>query len=308
MPQQPPPGALPVDFAFRQVASTGKPRQLEMNQLEVMHKLIPPKPRGRYAVHMGQELSVASATHAPLLLLGIMSGHEARRALLHCSWARVSRSVTSIRVRFVVGSHQPLAAEWEHSPESMELRVNVSEGMRLWRRPDVLKGKHQAFTGTFSTYQKQVAFLRFAATQPEPLVGRADDDAFISPHMVLAYATLLNRLPHAVYAGVFEWISWRAARLEATGFSYGLAEARGRAKASHRNCSRSVPDADSDAYDHVCIGPFGCALARSHLYSPHTHLELTRHSPTSVNTHAHAARRCQRASPAAQPKGAALAH
>jgi len=66
-------------------------------------------------------------------------------------------------------------------------------------------------------------------------------------------------MPHPVYGGVFEWISWRAPRLEATAFSYGLAEARGRAKRPHRNCSRSVPDAESDAYDHACLGPFSYA-------------------------------------------------
>ena len=117
--------------------------------------------------------------------------------------------------------------------------------------------QHQSFTGTFSTYFKQAAFLRFAATQPEPLIARADDDAFISPHMLVAYAHLLSKLQQPIYGGVFEWISWRAAKLEATGFSYGLSEARGRAKAPHRNCSRSVPGADSAAYDRmpraVCV-------------------------------------------------------
>jgi len=178
--------------------------------------------------------------------------------VLRCEWKRYPDLLQRIRVLFVVGAQQPLRSEWELGPsDSMELRVNISEGVRVWKPPnDGTVRSSKSFTGTFSTYFKQATFLRYAATQPEPLIGRADDDVFISPHMLLAYATVLHRMPEPLYGGVFEWISWRAARLEATGFSYGLAEARGRAKAPHRNCSREPFDPVSDAYDHACVGPF----------------------------------------------------
>ena len=201
------------------------------------------------------------AEKRPLLLLGIMSGNAARRRMLRCHWSRAPAFVLAqTRVRFVVGSNatnERLAEDWKDVPEAWELRVPVSEGVRLWQQPD--PRRHQSFTGTFSTYLKQAAFLRYAFTQPEPLVGRADDDVFISAPMLLAYATLLSRLPWPAYGGVFEWISWRAERLEATGFSYGLAEARGRAKAPHRNCSRVAAPADSVAYESKCVGPIGYA-------------------------------------------------
>lgn len=255
------PPDVPLNFwAFREVSATLESTEgaSDFRTLEQIHKLLQAQPVERFAVR-NTALAAAASSSAPTMLLGIMSGNEVRRRVLRCTWtSRVQGAQRAIRVLFVVGSASPLSAEWELAPpEAMELRVNVSEGVRLFR------GGHKPrtgwFTGTFSTYLKQASFLRFAATQPEPLVGRADDDAFISPHMLLAYATLLSRLQQPFYGGVFEWISWRAARLEATGFSYGLAEARGRAKAPHRNCSRTAPDAESDAYDHVCVGPLAYA-------------------------------------------------
>lgn len=246
---------LPVNFDFEEVTGV----QTAINELETIHRMLPAQPLHTYALHNG-EIDTAQALPASLMLLGIMSGNEARRDMLKCSWKRVPRIISQIRVRFVVGipaTNPPLSSEWEEHADELELRVNVSEGQRLWRFAN--PQRHQSYTGTFSTYIKQVSFLRFAASQQEPLIGRADDDAFISPHALLAYATILHRYSRPLYAGVFEWISWRAARLEATGFSYGLAEARGRAKAPHRNCSRIAPPARSAAYEHVCIGPFGYA-------------------------------------------------
>ena len=258
------PHAVPSTFAFHEVEPAVKATDGRvLNTLEQVHKLVQQQPRERFAV-MGGALATESppAVLKPLMLLGIMSGNEVRRRMLRCGWERSPGVRQQIRVLFVVGVPRPLQSEWElSSPESMELRVNISEGVRVWNavRDGNLKRKHQSFTGTFSTYFKQAAFLRFAATQPEPLIGRADDDAYISHHMLLAYATLLQHMKEPLYGGVFEWISWRAPKLEATAFSYGLAEARGRAKAPHRNCSRTVPDAESDAYDHFCVGPLAYA-------------------------------------------------
>ena len=253
-----PPTSFTADFAFQ--ALHGSPSASTINQLETMHSQLE-QHRTRFAVQHHELLVDGRAIlPSPLLLLGIMSGNDARRRLHRCHWARVPATVlTRIHVRFVVGSAHALTAEWQHVPEAMELRVNISEGVRIWKRRPGDAQRKQAFTGTLSTYLKQAAFLRFAATYDAPLVGRADDDVFIAPRMLLAYATVLHHFPHAIYAGVFEWISWREARLEATGFSYGLPQARGRAKAPHRNCSRVPPDAKTDAYHHACIGPFGYA-------------------------------------------------
>jgi hypothetical protein len=247
-------------FAFREVTDP-KASSTDGRALEQMHKLLQAQEPERFAVRGGALATDEPPSTTPLLLLGIMSGNEERRRMLRCTWTRSSGALRRIRTLFVVGVQQPLQSQWEEASQVMELRVNISEGVRVWRPPQTNgpQRKHQAFTGTFSTYFKQAAFLQYAATQPEPLIGRADDDVFISPHMLLAYATLLQRSPHPFYGGVFEWISWRASRLEATAFSYGLAEARGRAKAPHRNCSRAAPDAESDAYDHFCVGPFAYA-------------------------------------------------
>lgn len=264
------PRAVPADFSFREI-DVPDSASSEGRALEQIHKVLQAEPSERFAVR-NSALSVAmapSGSQLPLMLLGIMSGHESRRRLLSCSWGRVPELQTQLRVLFAIGSPDPLPTEWEFVPASTSglgsialLRVNISEGVRVWKAKEGTRQalrQHQSFTGTFSTYFKQAAFLRFAATQPEPLIARADDDAFISPHMLVAYAHLLSKLQQPIYGGVFEWISWRAAKLEATGFSYGLSEARGRAKAPHRNCSRSVPDADSAAYDHACLGPFAYA-------------------------------------------------
>ena len=268
------PRAVPRDFSFREVTAP-ETSLSEGRALEQIHKMLQSESGERFAVRNAKlrvegfdNGSNEGKTSTSLMILGIMSGHEGRRRLLRCTWSRASEVRSYLRVLFAVGSATPLANEWEYEPPSAAdpgsialLRVNISEGVRVWNAPPGSKmsqRQHQSFTGTFSTYFKQAAFLRFAATQPEPLIGRADDDAFISPHMLLAYAHLLNKLPHPLYGGVFEWISWRAPKLEATGFSYGLSEARGRAKAPHRNCSRTVPDPNSAAYDHFCLGPFGC--------------------------------------------------
>ena len=198
--------ALPADFAFREVTTPSSPA--DGRALETIHKLLQDRQSERFAVHDG-DLSTDEATAEPtvpakrLMLLGIMSGNEDRRRVLRCPWARSPAVLREIRVLFVVGKKQPMQTEWELGPaESMELRVNISEGVRVWQAAKAgLTRKTQSFTGTFSTYFKQATFLRFAATQPEPLIGRADDDVFISPHMLLAYARVLRRMPQPFAAG-----------------------------------------------------------------------------------------------------------
>ena len=260
--------SLPDSFGFKDVSGAGSTAS-EGRALEAIHKFLQDSPATTFDVqHPATPPNVAlveeeRSSSTPLMLLGIMSGNEARRRMVACSWRHAREVRPYIQVVFVVGTTQPLATEWQfvlRGPEQIsELHVNASEGLRVWRPTEEQRRRHQSFTGTFTTYLKQATFLRFAVSQRVPLIGRADDDAFISPHALLAYAAVLQHMPEPFYGGVFEWISWRAARLEATGFSYGLPEARGRAKAAHRNCSRSVPDPRSDAYDHACLGPFAYA-------------------------------------------------
>ena len=62
----------------------------------------------------------------------------------------------------------------------------------------------------------------------EPLIGMADDDVFIQPRMLAAYAQLLQRALRkspALYAGAFEYFSWRTRSMVATGWGRNLGEA-----------------------------------------------------------------------------------
>ena len=79
-------------------------------------------------------------------------------------------------------------------------------------------------TGSYDAYAKIVAFLRYAATQPEPVVAKADDDVFAVPQMLRAVASQLARLASQpgrqfVCAGSFNWFSWRRATLAKLGAS-----------------------------------------------------------------------------------------
>jgi len=129
--------------------------------------------------------------------------------------------------------------------------------------------------GSLTTYHKQVLFLRHAATAPEPLVAKADDDVFVSPRLLIAHAQLLNRMlrkhPH-LYMGAFEYYSWRRSSLVATGWERTRRDAF--FKAQDRNCSPSgrgwawngfdyeeiPPSVSEGAMDRDgCVGPFAFA-------------------------------------------------
>jgi hypothetical protein len=147
----------------------------------------------------------------PLLLLGMLSGSLPRREMLRCSWMRVNALARDgVRVLFIVGKENA-------ENRSDVLAVNVKEGAFMRSKNDKVNQtrsfdvKKLIRTGSVTTYWKLVEWLKYAATQPEPMVGRADDDVFISPRMLIAHTRLL--LGHAmrpgasgrVYAGVFEW-------------------------------------------------------------------------------------------------------
>ncbi|KAL3895784.1 MAG: hypothetical protein SGPRY_013428, partial [Prymnesium sp.] len=104
-------------------------------------------------------------------------------------------------------------------------------------------------------------FLEYAAKQPEPMVGRADDDVFISSPMLLAHTSLLLEYARSaaspyVYAGVFEWYSWRTGTLKSTGFGLSAGAARTRRKKAWRNCSAT--GARTSVAD-PCVGPLAFA-------------------------------------------------
>ena len=101
----------------------------------------------------------------PLLLLGLMSRDAARRRLLRCTW--VGALPAAVRVRFVLGEGP--------APDS--------------GRHDVIVlpiAEQSSGTGRISTYLKVMAFMRYAATQPEPLVCRPP----------LPHRLLLHQLHH----------------------------------------------------------------------------------------------------------------
>ena len=100
--------------------------------------------------------------------------------------------------------------------------------------------KKSVRTGTLTTYWKLAAFLRYAAAQPEPMVGRSDDDVLISPWMLIAHTQwLVARATYSpyLYAGAFEWYSWRTATLMSTGFGFTAGAARKKMRSAWRNCS-----------------------------------------------------------------------
>ena len=194
----------------------------------------------------------------PLLLLGLLSGSAVRREMVRCTWMRVPALRQSVRTVFVVGrsSAEPLADV---------LPVDVIEGERM---RNFKQNKTTTFavhkvvrTGTLTTYWKLTKFLEYAAQQPEPMIGRADDDVLISPQMLIAHTSiLLERASVAstkyIYAGVFEWYSWRTGTLMSTGFGLSAGASRTRRKKAWRNCSATGERTNPDDR---CVGPVAFA-------------------------------------------------
>ncbi|KAL1526616.1 hypothetical protein AB1Y20_015320 [Prymnesium parvum] len=238
------------------------PDQQPHQALDGIHKKLGQQPPRLLVIHR-QTLQVEAQVEAhggpsttPLVLVGIMSGSEARRAIARCTWLRVGGNVSSVRVLFVVGR------PGTHSVVSGDiLYVDVREKQRMWNagapRPRSNGSEPEVVTGTFTTYLKQNEFLRYAATQKEKFVVRADDDVYISLPMLQAYGALLSELGSNVYAGVFEWYSWKLKGLHSTGFGFSCKAANSRARAPWRNCSQVLSNASWD--QHHCVGPFAFA-------------------------------------------------
>ena len=201
---------------------------------------------------------------APMLLLGILSGSAPRREVLRCTWMRnPALAEGGVRILFVVGK---LSAE--SSPDV--LPVDVKEGAFMRSKNDKANEtrsfdpKKLIRTGSVTTYWKLVAWLRYATTAPEPMIARADDDVFISPRMLISHARLLLKARgELVYAGVFEWYSWRTRTLMSTGFGLSAGASRTRRR-KWRNCTASGA---GSAPDDPCTGPVAFAKGPLVMYS-----------------------------------------
>lgn len=96
------------------------------------------------------------------------------------------------------------------------------------------------------------------------MIARADDDVFISPRMLIAHSRLLLKARGGlVYAGVFEWYSWRTRTLMSTGFGLSAGASRTRRR-KWRNCSAT---GEGTAPDDPCAGPVAFAKGPLVLYS-----------------------------------------
>lgn len=154
-----------------------------------------------------QQASSPSTT----VLIGVISGHAARRPPMRCAFARLHPSRG--RLLFVVGGDETESAE-----EADLLRVPGVREFVHYHNTATSNASATGWhgTGSVSSYLKQTYFLQYAARQPEALVARMDDDSFVSLPALLAHAAALA--PFApFYAGVFEWYSLAPARLKSTG-------------------------------------------------------------------------------------------
>ena len=99
------------------------------------------------------------------------------------------------------------------------------------------------------------------------MVGRSDDDVLISPWMLIAHTQwLVARATYSpyLYAGAFEWYSWRTATLMSTGFGFTAGAARKKMRSAWRNCSATgerVGKYGGDTKD-PCVGPVAFAKGR----------------------------------------------
>ena len=119
--------------------------------------------------------------HQPsLLLLGIISVSVERRSLLRCTWVKMLEPLPA-RVRFVLGRNASDAGAPDTLQVPVEERLLAASSNRARTR-----SASGATYSSLSSFLKTYHFLKFAAGEPEPLVGLADDDVFISPQMLVA--------------------------------------------------------------------------------------------------------------------------
>lgn len=123
--------------------------------------------------------TASSTSKLPLLLLGLMSGSLPRREALRCTWMRVPAVTNSIRTLFVVGK----ASDGSRPADAQQpdvLAIDVQEGAFMRSKQDEARNQSRTFdpkklvrTGSITTYWKIVEWLKYAARQPERMIGCA---------------------------------------------------------------------------------------------------------------------------------------
>lgn len=208
------------------------------------------------------DVAAFRAARRPLLLLGLMSGSATRRALIRCTWGQLVDR-TSVRMLFVVG---------EGASDAEADDTLVAQGVQ---DKAMIRGTNQGI----KAFLKMVAFLRFAArpmTRPEQwmrhgrqhpprVVAVADDDVFIQPTALLAYARelLASSDAEAFAAGQFDWYSVFPATLRPVGWDRVMSGALFHAQKRHHNCTtlrhphHAAAGEPSDGFR--CVGPFAFA-------------------------------------------------
>ena len=210
------------------------------------------------------------AARRPLLLLGLMSGSATRRALIRCTWGQLVDR-TSVRMLFVVG---------EGAVDAAADDTLVAQGVQ---DRQMVKGTNQGV----KAFLKMVAFLRYAArpltrvdqwmrhgrhhdhnhnrNHPPRVVAVADDDVFIQPSALLAYARelLASSDGNAFAAGQFDWYSVFPATLRPVGWDRVMSGALFHAQKRHHNCTTLRHPHHAAAGEpgdgHRCVGPFAFA-------------------------------------------------
>ena len=212
-------------------------------------------------------VSPPAAPGVPLLLLGVISGDAQRRRFLRRAWVAELNAGETVRVRFVVGAAQPDAEDRDVLTIAVPEHQLVTGARELL--PKKFAGLNLMGAWTWTQYAKVTGWLRYAATQPEPLVGKCDEDVLVVPPMLEAYAALLRNLsmqaarpapgsgpgapavPAQVFAGVFEWYSWAPATLACKAWG------REHAPASFTSGEKLGADAECSMYTCNCSSTGG---------------------------------------------------
>ena len=164
-------------------------------------------PRGRVSSawlfeHGRLERTIAHAPSARLepsrdgapsiLLLGIISVSPERRSLIRCTWGKALNRLPT-RLLFVVGLNASDAGSSDTFQTPVEERLLAASSNRAKTRR-----ASGATYSSLSSFLKTFHFIKFAALQPEPLVGLGDDDIFVQPHALVAQYVLVRGRPRAL--------------------------------------------------------------------------------------------------------------
>lgn len=121
-----------------------------------------------------------------ILLLGIISVSAERRSLIRCTWAK-ALNLLPTRLLFVVGLNASDAGSADTFQTPVEERLLAASSHRAKTRR-----ASGATYSSLSSFLKMYHFIKFAALQPEPLVGLGDDDIFVQPNALVAQYVLAS--------------------------------------------------------------------------------------------------------------------